>query len=493
MLGWALNLGFAGTVGAVFSPTDIAGLKFWLDVLDEDSLFQDVARTIPAVLNADPVGGPEDKSGCGNYVTQATAGKRPLLYLATANGYAIRALRFDGVDDVLAKVDFELAQPNTLFVVGKTRPYGKVNQMIVGSTAAGLNNLYQYDGITMVYAGTILNRTGNDDDWCIFRVTFNGAASVLGIDDRTETINPGTLNRVGLGIGAKPDSSTPLALDVCEVLLYDTALSDSDVADVIAYFRSRHNVLWPLSGRQIVCDGDSLTQGLGLADMVTQSYPAQLSTLHPSQARVRNFGYWGQRLTTMTADAVVQIDTLYGGVYTANLIVVWGGTNDIVVDGVTPATTYARLKTYVNARKAAGWQVVVVTMLPRWGYDEAKRQMFNDLVRDGFVSDDLDCDEVADVEDDDRIGAEDAHLDLTYYQADQTHLNLAGVTILTGIVDAALKRARFWPIVPPFRVVRSRTWPVGWVAGRRALAGGAVAERQIQTGGVAAHIPNLES
>jgi lysophospholipase L1-like esterase len=378
-------------------------------------------------------------------VTQATAGKRPLLYLTTVNGYAIRALRFDGIDDVLAKVDFELAQPNTVFVVGKTRPYGKVNQMIIGSTAAGLNNLYQYDGITMVYAGNVLVRTGNDDDWCVFRATFNGAASVLGIDDRTETINPGTLTRVGLGIGAKPNSTTPLALDVCEVLLYDTALSDGDVADIIAYFRSRHNVLWPLSGRQLICDGDSLTQGLGLADMVTQSYPAQLSNLHPSQARVRNFGYWGQRLTTMAADAAVQIDTLYGGGYTKNCCVIWGGTNDIVVDGVTPANAYIRLKAYVNARKAVGWLVIVITMTPRWGYDEAKRQTFNNLIRDGYATSDLNCDMVADVEDDDLIGAEDAHLG-PCYQVDQTHLNLAGQTILTGIVDAALNRLTFWEI-----------------------------------------------
>jgi hypothetical protein len=65
-------------------------------------VWQDVAGTVPAVNDNDPIGRIDDQSGNGFHMIQATAGFRPLLKLGIQNGKP--AALFDGVDDFLAAV-----------------------------------------------------------------------------------------------------------------------------------------------------------------------------------------------------------------------------------------------------------------------------------------------------------------------------------------------------------------------------------------------------
>ena len=44
---------------------------------------------------------------------------------------------------------------------------------------------------------------------------------------------------------------------------------------------------------------------------------------------------------------------------TSKTVVVWGGRNDIA-NTVAAATVYANIKTFCNARKAAGWKVIIL-------------------------------------------------------------------------------------------------------------------------------------
>jgi hypothetical protein len=86
---------------AAFSPAVLFAGSVkgaWYDPSDLSSMFQDTAGTTPVAANNDPVGRINDKSGNGNHLLQATAGKRPLYQTASGLSW----LLFDGVDDGLA-------------------------------------------------------------------------------------------------------------------------------------------------------------------------------------------------------------------------------------------------------------------------------------------------------------------------------------------------------------------------------------------------------
>ena len=448
---------------AFVDPTSIVGLKEWHDALDEDASFQDAARTVPAVSNGDPVGGVVDESGIGWHLGQTTDAKRPLLELVTVNGYPGRCWHFDGVNDFLANA-LTLPQPNTIMLVARVRALSGA-QAIIDSSAAGYNNLYANTGVTTGYAGKIGATTTRDGDWCVFRITFNGASSKIGIDARTPvTVDLGTQARSALTIAATLAGGAPLEIWASELVVYDHALTDEDVTNLLAYFRARHSFLKPLSGKQAACVGGSVTQGYGLVDSVTQSWPVLVSNMHPGEVRWRNFGFAGQQLTAMEAQAAEQIDTQYGGLYTKNLVIVKGGSNDFAIGGVNAATAYARLKTFVTSRKSVGWDVLPITMLPRTGY-ETQRQAFRALIEDGYATGDLPCLDPLIVDTAcPLIGAPGANTDRTYYQADHIHLNAAGHVVLAGAINTSLSAAGFWATV-------GRRWPWQQRRHRRMLMG----------------------
>lgn len=82
----------------------------------------------------------------------------------------------------------------------------------------------------------------------------------------------------------------------------------------------------------------------------------------------------------MLANAPTVVDPLYQpGIGKTNVVIIWGGSNDIANGGVNPTTVYNDLVSYCNARHAVGWKVVVVTMLSRVGFDTQKNT-YNNLI-----------------------------------------------------------------------------------------------------------------
>lgn len=78
-------------------PTDISNLKVWFKA--DGTLWQDAARTTPAVTDGDPIGSWDDASGNANHAQQSTSGFRPQLKTSILNGLPV--IRFDGTDDFL--------------------------------------------------------------------------------------------------------------------------------------------------------------------------------------------------------------------------------------------------------------------------------------------------------------------------------------------------------------------------------------------------------
>ncbi len=187
----------------------------------------------------------------------------------------------------------------------------------------------------------------------------------------------------------------------------------------------------------IVFDGDSLTAG----STATDPYPSQLMRRFRPGVKWVNLGIGGQRLQDMLANAPSKVDPLYRSDLGQNVVVVWGGTNDMRHWAHTPGTVYSRLREYCLGRRAAGYTVVVLTTLPRSDgvYPpnlEADRQTLNRLIRatwPGFA------DAIVDVGADRFIGLQGCELDPRFFSPDRVHLNNTGLGVVAGRTGQLLK------------------------------------------------------
>lgn len=183
---------------------------------------------------------------------------------------------------------------------------------------------------------------------------------------------------------------------------------------------------------KIICDGNSLTFGNG--STAGHDYPTVVGTL-VTGAVITNKGVGGQTTAAMIADASTDIDPLFAA---AAWVVCWEGTNDLFF-GASAATAYSNLFSYCTSRRAVGFKVCIVTLLPRSdastpGSFESDRQTVNTSLRMNRLSF-ADC--IADVGGDPRIGDAGDQDDLTYYDGSHVHLNNAGyVIVATSVANA---------------------------------------------------------
>jgi len=99
-----------------FLPTDLAGLKLWLDFSDSATLFTDAGST-PVVNDDDLIYQANDKSGEENHVIQATEANRPLYKTGVQNG--LSAGLFDGLNDSMFCDRLYTAADFSIFIVAK--------------------------------------------------------------------------------------------------------------------------------------------------------------------------------------------------------------------------------------------------------------------------------------------------------------------------------------------------------------------------------------
>lgn len=210
-----------------FDPMSIAGLRLWLEV---DSL---------VLSDGDPVGTWTDSSLIGNDVTEAT--DKP-TYRATGGPNSHPCVEFDGVNDKLSKIfiDGGFSQPNTIIAVYDT---GRPVEINTGDRQVIISDV----GTTMsCYAGSILATspavTAISNTFRVHTAIMNGASSANFIDG----VAKGTGNAGSQGLAAISmmwfDASFPFAGKVCELLIYDSSLSDPDREDVENYLMDKYGI-----------------------------------------------------------------------------------------------------------------------------------------------------------------------------------------------------------------------------------------------------------
>jgi len=178
----------------------------------------------------------------------------------------------------------------------------------------------------------------------------------------------------------------------------------------------------------VVADGDSITFGQG----ATTPYTGLLS-LNGGPWSIINDGISGELLATMVANAPTKIDPLYANREGANIVVIWGGTNDFD-QSATAADVYYDYVTYCLARHAAGWKVIVATKLSAQG-QEADKDALNPLI----LANSSGCfDAIADFTGT-PLGVDGGYANTTWFQSDGVHPTQAGITTYEApIISAAI-------------------------------------------------------
>ena len=260
-----------------FSPATVAGLQLWLDASDASTLFD--ATTGGSAVAADGgVARWQDKSGNARHATQGTSGNRPLRKTSVQGGRDV--LRFDGSNDCLsiassaAAFKFLHAEDATVFMVAKAGTVANpqtVYSLLATGTATSLqpNYVLMYedrdvlsanDWARLFIAGgedvVISNVTGFTANTyklvtAISKPTASGSQrSALRTNGGAATSNNAeagsrsTSNAMAdLNIGSTSSPALHFSGDLCEVVIYNAALSDADRSAVESYLMSKWGIV----------------------------------------------------------------------------------------------------------------------------------------------------------------------------------------------------------------------------------------------------------
>jgi hypothetical protein len=206
-----------------------------------------------------------------------------------------------------------------------------------------------------------------DGNWHLVAARYNGSTVALFID--------------GMLVGQKAASSKTLSWSgqllvglspgvwkgtLGYMSMYEVAHSDLEMKTEFAKYQAiciSHANQLSAAGDFLVAEGDSITDGVG-----RKPYPAlALDTM--SGVVGNNFAVPGNRIEDIAARAA-QVDSLVasGRKYVLSVMT---GSNDFqywgTLTGISPAAFVQKLKDYCLARRAAGWTVVVCTVLPHTG------------------------------------------------------------------------------------------------------------------------------
>lgn len=383
-----------------------------------------------AGADGDAIAAWPDSSGHGNALTQTTPGSRPALCHDVA-GY--RGVWFSSTKDMAIPASLAVDRRSvSAFVMVARGDGGHVG--LFGLGPLGGSNLQLENGCKWSRYGpgsAYGSKQAIYRGWTGFTSGSAGFSFVSG--EITESIAALAASALTGGTVGTANGYYPITGVYNEVVIYDHALTALELAQLKAYLRARYRLPAATASRRVVCVGDSLTTGYKSTNGFGYT---NLMSLSLAACEVYNVGMGSKTLAQMVSDGTSWVDGLYDATKARNIVVIWGGTNDLYT-GDTAENTYANLQTFCAARRAVGWKVVVVTTLPRGAADpyETKRQTYNSSIRAGWATF---ADALADVAADSRIGDAGDNSDGTYY-SDGTHLNNTGYGVVAGIVTAAVQ------------------------------------------------------
>ena len=243
-----------------FSPSNIAGLSFWLDATT--GLFDATSGGSAVTTDGSAVARWEDQSGNSRHITQATLASRPILKTAIQNGKNI--IRFDGTNDILrrsgafvhdqgAATIFVVVSANSgggdrLVVEGRTTTTNPLYMPIISASATLFQVLYRINSGTIplnnVSFGTAFNGTGFKLV-CALDSGTNFAGFINKVTTNNQDYSRGTvtLDTFAIGGWATTIERDFFPGDVAEVVIYNTALGTTDRQSVEDYLYSKWGIV----------------------------------------------------------------------------------------------------------------------------------------------------------------------------------------------------------------------------------------------------------
>jgi hypothetical protein len=217
----------------VFSPSTVSNLHLWLDASDATTLYN--ATSGGSLVSADgTVARWEDKSGNARHATQATAGSRPILKI---NSSGQRVVRFDGISTFLAtSTTFSDDSDFSIFFT-TNQGLGR------GIDGFGSGWSISFPG-GVVAGGVYVPSPASQQTRGISSMIWRNGVSISALSNGTMTYSytersPLRNSTSAWNIGRAGGAAQFAAIDARELVIYNRALSDSEVISVVNYLAAK--------------------------------------------------------------------------------------------------------------------------------------------------------------------------------------------------------------------------------------------------------------
>ena len=184
----------------------------------------------------------DDRSGNGNHLTQATGASKPLWVNSVYNGKA--TIRFDGDDDTITRTTFTQGTLSLPVMIFTMIEYPTTQPDTIFSSASGSPlsmNVQRSGGINYMYSGSWVDVGAVTTGFAQFTHLFNNTTSAVrrnGANINTG-LNTGNNSVIGLSLASQTTSANFADTDICEVLIYNSNLSNDDRNLVEAYLTAK--------------------------------------------------------------------------------------------------------------------------------------------------------------------------------------------------------------------------------------------------------------
>lgn len=324
-----------------FSPNSIPGLLAWWDA--STGRYQDSPPTTPAGYG-DRVRTLVARDGSARAATAPDDASRPVAscggyYSGPSNGPGLW-MQESSAQSLVSTL--AVTTPFTIACSGGVSDGKVATPMLIRSTE--FSSFVSPDLGVRLPGGDPFNLStfASIRDRVSWVVRCDGATTSVwanGVNVTTDSSKVGNFGTVAIGGWG----GSGLYTDQC--IVYGRAISDAEVTAITAYMSEVTT--------NVICDGNSLTQGLGID---TVSYPIQLGWLMaPADpfVKIRNSGVGNTDTPTRDAAAPTVVDPYYDAAADRNILIYWGFILDGGGDGGDPPAAYAINKTYFEHRRAA--------------------------------------------------------------------------------------------------------------------------------------------